>query len=164
VNPVAAAFAQRPTDFIASMKFIRTFASLALAVLAATQAHATDPAAVMALAGNLVATPNPVRFSAYGDITQFQTVQVVNSGAGFASNMSMTLTHQGTSRLSQMAINGDTCNGATLAPNGTCVIHLAWDESCPKAQNDTWFLTITSTTAPTLTVPIYAQSKGGSCE
>jgi hypothetical protein len=146
------------------MKFVRPFATLSLAVLAATQAHATDPAAVMALAGNMVATPNPVRFSSAGDITQFQTVQIVNSGAGFASNMSMTITHQGTSRLSQLYANSDTCNGATLAPNGTCAIHLSWDESCPKAQNDTWFITITSTTAPTLTVPVYAQSKGGFCQ
>ncbi len=146
------------------MKFFRTLATLSLAVLAATQAHATDPAAVMALAGNMVATPNPVRLSAAGDITQYQTVQVANTGAGFASNMSLTLTHQGTSRLSQLYIDSDTCNGATLAPNGTCAIHLSWDESCPKAQNDTWFITITSTTAPTLSIPIYAQSKGGGCQ
>ena len=146
------------------MKFVRTLATLSLAVLAATQAHATEPAAVMALAGNMVATPNPVRLSAAGDITQYQTVQVANTGAGFASNMSLTLTHQGTSRLSQLYIDSDTCNGATLAPNGTCAIHLSWDESCPKAQNDTWFITITSTTAPTLSIPVYAQSKGGFCE
>jgi hypothetical protein len=145
------------------MKFVCTLATLSLAVLAATQAYATDPAAVMALSGNMVATPNPVRFSSGGDITQYQTVQILNSGTGYASNMSLTITHQGTSRASQLS-SSDTCNGATLAPNGTCTIHLAWDESCPKAQNDTWFITVTSTNAGTLSIPVYAQSKGGFCE
>ena len=74
-------------------------------------------------------------------------------------------------------VGGDTSNGATLAPNGTCSMQFQFDPwtasmstskakatGCSKAENDNFVVTITSSNAPTLTVPIYAQSKGGFCQ
>jgi hypothetical protein len=145
------------------MKFVRTLATLSLAVLAATHAHATDPAAVMQSTGNMVATPNPLRWSVSGDLTQYGTVSVVNNGAGFASNLAVTMTRTA-GRQGIVQMGTDTCNGATLAPGGTCSMQFQFDPSCPTAENDNFVVTITSSNAPTLTVPIYAQSKGGFCQ
>ena len=138
------------------MKFVR-FAMLSLATLAATQVHAQST-------GNLVATPNPLRWSVGGDLTQYGTVSVVNNGTGFASNLATTITHTTPPRDGQVALSGDTCNGATLAPGGTCVMHFTFDPSCPTPANAAYTVTITSSNALTLTVPIYAQSKGGFCQ
>ena len=137
------------------MQFVR-FATLSLAILAATQAHAQST-------GNLVATPNPLSWSVSGDLTQYGTVSVVNNGAGFASNLATTLTRSTPLRNGQVALLSDTCNGATLAPGGTCVMHFSFAPSCPTPANAAYTLTMTSSNALTLTVPIYAQSKGGGC-
>ena len=90
-------------------------------------------------------------------------MSVVNNGAGFASNLATTLTRSTPLRNGQVALLSDTCNGATLAPGGTCVMHFSFAPSCPTPANAAYTLTMTSSNALTLTVPIYAQSKGGGC-
>ena len=144
------------------MKIAHTFAALAF-VAAGAHAQAVDMNARLAASGNLLATPSSVSFSVRGGLSGFKTISIADNGAGYASNLNVTLTRT-LGSLGDLFISSETCTGATLAPNGTCTIHLEFDSTCPKAETSKWNITITSTSAPTITIPVTGASLGGICQ
>jgi hypothetical protein len=139
--------------------------SLALALglaAAATVAQAQADAYSVALSG-LVATPNPVAFSGRGGLSYFKTVTLTNYGPGFASNLAATLTRiSGTT--GDIFPLSDTCTGATLAVGGTCAVRLEFDAGCPYAGSVRYNLVVTSTSMPTLSVPVTGSTQAGICQ
>lgn len=129
----------------------RTAAFAVASLIASTVAHA-----------GIVATPNPVSFSGQGGLAYFRTVTVTNQGPGFASNLNADLNWvSGTTGYVNVA--SDTCTGATLAVGGTCAVRLMFDAGCPKAGYINHQLVITSSSVPTLTIPVNATTKAGIC-
>lgn len=144
------------------MKLVHTLAALAFAAAAGAQAQTVDISAKLAASGIISPSPSSVSMSVGGGLSAFRTITVTDTGAGFDSNLSVTLTRTGGSR-GELFISSDTCSGATLAPNGTCTIHLEFDGTCPKADTSNWNITITSTTAPTVVIPVTGVSRAGIC-
>lgn len=132
------------------MKF-RTAAFAVAALIASTVAQA-----------GIVATPNPVSFTGQGGLVYFKTVTVTNQGPGFASNLDANLNWVSGSTGDISPIS-DTCTGATLAVGGTCALRFMFDAGCPKAGWKNYSLVITSSSVPTLTVPVNSTTKAGIC-
>jgi hypothetical protein len=118
-------------------------------------------ASTVAQAG-IVATPNPVSFTGQGGLVYFRTVTVTNQGPGFASNLDANLNYVSGST-GYVSVTSDTCTGATLAVGGTCAVRLMFDAGCPKAGWINHNLVITSSSVPTLSVPVNATTKAGIC-
>jgi hypothetical protein len=144
------------------MKFVHTLAALALAAAAGAQAQTVDISAKLAASGVISPSPSSVSMSVGGGLSAFRTITVSDTGAGFDSSLSVTLARTG-GGAGELSITGDTCSGATLAPMGTCTIHLEFDGTCPKADTSTWRITITSTTAATVVIPVTGVSRAGIC-
>ncbi|MEK8033358.1 hypothetical protein AACH06_21275 [Ideonella sp. DXS29W] len=130
------------------------FRSAALAItslIAATAVHA-----------GIVGSPNPVSFSGQGGRVYLKTITITNQGPGFASNLSASLNLTGGS-VGEVNIGFDTCTGATLAVGGTCSVRLVFDSGCPYAGWVNYNLVITSSSQPTLSIPVSATTKAGIC-
>jgi hypothetical protein len=114
-------------------------------------------------ATGLVATPNPVQFTGKGGLSYFKSVTLTDFGPGFASNLNVTLVHD-SGTTGEVWVYSDTCTGATLAPNGTCTVKLEFDAGCPKAGSTSYTLVVTSSTFPTLNIPVTASTQTGICQ
>ena len=132
------------------MRF-RTVALAITSLIATVAAHA-----------GIVASPNPVSLTGQGGRVYFKTVTVTNQGPGFASNLNASLNWLNGST-GDIDISFDTCTGATLAVGGTCTVRLVFDSGCPAAGWVSYNLAITSSTLPTLTVPVTGTTKAGIC-
>ncbi len=153
------------------MKFAHVVTALALAASAGAQAQAVvDMNARLAASGSLVSSVNPVTFSIRGGLIGTKNLVITDNGAGYASNLNVTLqfvSGNGSGGFNTGAdafVGSDTCTGATLAPNGTCTIKIQVDGGCPKASSARWNLLITSANAPTLSIPVTVNSQAGICE
>lgn len=91
-----------------------------------------------------------------------KTITITNQGPGFASNLSASLNLTGGS-IGEVNIGFDTCTGATLAVGGTCSVRLVFDSGCPYAGWVNYNLVITSSSLPTLSIPVSATTKAGIC-
>jgi hypothetical protein len=129
----------------------RTVALAITSLIATTAVHA-----------GIVASPNPVSFTGQGGRVYFKTVTVTNQGPGFASNLNASLNWVNGST-GDIHVSFDTCTGATLAVGGTCMVRLVFDSGCPQAGWISYNLAITSSTLPTLTVPVTGTTKAGIC-
>jgi len=129
----------------------RTVALAITSLIATTVVHA-----------GIVASPNPVNFTGQGGRVYFKTVTVTNQGPGFASNLSANLNWLNGST-GDINVSFDTCTGATLAVGGTCTVRLVFDSGCPKAGWVSYSLDITSSTLPTLSVPVRGTTNAGIC-
>lgn len=144
------------------MKKVSSFLIFAVAFAAATSVSAEAWTATATASGGLTAAPSNASMTARGGLSAYRNVLITNSSTGFASNIATSLTHTG-NPLGTVQITGDTCNGATLAPNGTCQISLEFDSTCPKGETAFYTLTLTSSTLPALTIGAHGNSSGGQC-
>jgi len=145
------------------MKFAFTLAALAFAV-AGVQAQPVDMATRLASSGVMSPSPSSVSFSVRGGLSAFRTITITDTGAGYDSNMNVTLTQtRDGGHGAYLFISSETCTGATLAPNGTCTIHLEFDGACPYADSSAWRIDVTSTNAPSISIPVTGNSLSGIC-
>ncbi len=138
-------------------------ATLAVTAVGAIAQNKVDMNARFASAGNLVSSINPVNVTLGGGRGTSRELIITDNGGGYASSLNVTVTRTA-GKFAYMSIDTDTCTGATVAPGGTCKLDLALDGSCPKGETATWTILITSTNAPTLSIPVNLDSTGGACK
>jgi hypothetical protein len=146
------------------MKFASILATAALCTVVGAQAQSVvDLNARLTASGNLVSSMNPVAFSLRGGTGTFRNLTITDNGAGNASNLAVSV-QRTSGALADLSVIMDTCTTATVTPNGTCSLRLVADGTCPKAETSTWNVLITSTTAPTLVIPVTVTSLAGACD
>ena len=147
------------------MKFasIVIAATLAFSAAGAMAHDVVDMNARFASTGNLVSSINPVSVTLGGGRSTSRELTIADNGGGYASSLNVTVTRTA-GKLADLSISGDTCTGATLAPGGFCKLNLGMDGSCPKGETAAWTILITSTNAPTLSIPVNLDSTGGACK
>lgn len=145
------------------MSFHPFAAALAVAAVSGAFAAQAEAPAAAGVAPMLSASSEQLSMSAAGGAPAHRALTITAPATGPAGALNVTLGRTG-GTLGQLAIDKDSCSGATLAAGQSCRLALHFDSSCPSAETSSWVLLVTGTSAEPVAIPVTGKSEGGDCK